>query len=308
MKVAVIGSGGVGSACLMSLIQRVSLSEIVVIDKDNKRASAVTTDMQYGASLSSPIHIYAGDYSDLTDFAVVMITAGVNEKTGGATHRDDPNGRLKLLSTNASIYRDIVPKIVAVAPNAVILVITDPPDPLAFIARQLAGHDRVISAGTYLDSLRFRFHLAKAFGVSPMDVQAQVLGEHGTSEVFVWSSANIAGIPLQTLMDKHGLSKQQIEQQVKFANITIIEGNNASQYGIGMASARLTEAILRNEQAVFPVGSYHEKYGTTLSLPSVVGEKGVMRVFEPILSKEESNALQQSANKLKEAVKTIDLA
>lgn len=123
---------------------------------------------------------------------MVVITAGINEKTGGATNRSDPAGCLKLLNANATVYRDIVPKIIAAAPGAIILAVTDPPDPLADLARRLASHDRVLSSGTYLDSLRFRFHLARRLGVSPRSIDAYVLGEHGTSEVFLWSEARVA--------------------------------------------------------------------------------------------------------------------
>ena len=123
-----------------------------------------------------------------------MITAGINEKAGGATDRSDPQGRLRLLDKNAEIYRDVVPKIARAAPGAVILVVTDPPDPLADIAREAAGHDRVLSTGTYLDSLRFRVHLGRHFGVDPNSVEAQVIGDHGTSQVFLWSTARIASI------------------------------------------------------------------------------------------------------------------
>src|SRR3989440_12434880 len=133
-----------------------------------------------------------------------MITAGINEKAGGATDRSDPQGRLRLLDKNAEIYRDIVPQIVRAAPRSVILVVTDPPDPLADIARARAGHDRVLSTGTFLDSLRFRVHLGQHFGVDPAHVEAQVIGDHGTSQVFLWSSARIAGVPVTTLLKARG--------------------------------------------------------------------------------------------------------
>src|SRR5258707_774059 len=159
-----------------------------------------------------------------------MVTAGINEKAGGATDRNDPEGRLRLLNKNAEIYRDIVPRIVRAAPHAVLLVVTDPPDPLADIARASAGHDRVLSTGTFLDSLRFRVHLAEYFEVDANQVEAQVIGEHGTSQVFLWSSARIAGVPVGKLIGERGERfdsvREQIEKGVRYANITIIEGND----------------------------------------------------------------------------------
>jgi L-lactate dehydrogenase len=234
-----------------------------------------------------------------------MITAGINEKAGGATDRSDPQGRLRLFQTNAEIYRDIVPQIVRAAPRAVILVVTDPPDPLADVARASAGHDRVLSTGTFLDSLRFRVHLARHFEVDANQVEAQVIGEHGVSQVFLWSSARIAGVPVDKLIAERGEApekvRKQIEENVRYANITIIEGNDASQFGIGIVSARIAEMVLRDERAVVPIGSYSDNLGVTLSLPSIVGRGGVIRTFEPEMSGEERHALMLGAENLKRA-------
>jgi L-lactate dehydrogenase len=307
MKVGIVGAGAVGAASLLSLVMRSPPAcEIVVLDKNNARAKGVVADLQYGATLSPAVELRAGDYPDLADAVLVIITAGINERAGGATDRGDPAGRLKLLEANANVYRDIVPRIVAVAPQAVILVVTDPPDPLADLARPLAGHERVLSSGTFLDTLRFRFHLARRLKVSPAFVEAQVVGEHGTSQVFLWSSARVAGMPVSAALDRHGESsdefRRQVEDEVRYANITIIEGTGASQLGIGMATARIVEAILRDEQAVMPVGAFNPKYGTTLSLPSVLGRTGVSRILEPEMSKAEQQSLQRSADKLRDAL------
>src|ERR1700686_5174569 len=167
MKVGIIGAGGVGSACLLSLVMRGIACHVVVLDKNHERAKGVVADLQYGATLSPVVELLAGDYAELAGTVLVIVTAGVNEKAGGATDRSDPAGRLKLLDTNAAVYREIVPQVVAAAPEAVILGVTDPPDPLADLARRLAGHERVLSTGTYLDSLRFRVHLAETLAVDP---------------------------------------------------------------------------------------------------------------------------------------------
>jgi L-lactate dehydrogenase len=309
MKVGIIGAGAVGAACSFALVMRGTAREIVIIDRMRPRAKAVATDLRYGTPLGASVAIGDGDYDSLTGAALVMITAGVNEATGGATDRSDPNGRLRLLDTNAEIYREIVPKIVRAAPDAVILVVTDPPDPLADLARMLAGHDKVLSTGTYLDSLRFKVHLAMLLEIDPAGVEAQILGEHGTSEVFVWSGVRLAGVPLEQVVARRGLSldscRKRIESEVRYANITIIEGNKASQYGIGMVSARIAEMVLRNERKIVPVGLYSRRFEATLSLPTVVGKSGGSMTLEPPLSPEEDEALQRSAATLRDAVSRL---
>ena len=309
MKVGIVGAGGVGSACLLSLVMRGIACQVVVLDKNHERAKGIVADLQYGATLSPAVELLAGDYAELAGAVLVIITAGVNEKTGGATDRGDPAGRLKLLDINAGVYRDIVSKIVAVAPQALILVVTDPPDPLADLARELAGHESVLSTGTFLDTLRFRLHLARRLKVNPMYVEAQVVGEHGTSQVFLWSSARVGGKRIAELLDQSGQSlevfRQSVEQDVRFANITIIEGTGASQLGIGMVTARIAEAILRDEHAVIPIGSYNPQYGVTISLPSVVGRQGVSHIIEPNMSEEERQGFQRSADILRNVVVRI---
>jgi L-lactate dehydrogenase len=276
-----------------------------MVDRTRKRAKAVATDLRYGTPLCPKTAVIDGDYEDLADAELVMITAGINEKTGGATDRSDPKGRLRLLDKNAEIYRDIVPRIVRAAPRAVLLVVTDPPDPLADIARASAGHDRVLSTGTFLDSLRFRVHLAAHFDVDANQVEAQVIGEHGVSQVFLWSSARIAGVPVSKLIEQRGETleavRKQVEQDVRYANITIIEGNDASQFGIGIVSARIAEMVIRDERAVIPIGSYIDRFGVTLSLPGIVGTGGVIQTFEPEMSREERQALEASAANLKKS-------
>ncbi len=305
MKVGIVGAGAVGSSCLLSLVMRGSAREIVLVNRNRKRADGVVTDVQYGAVLSPRVELRSGDYSDLAGASLVMITAGVNEKSGGATDRKDPAGRLRLLKSNADVYREIIPQVHRAAPNAIVLVVTDPPDPLADLVRML-GHERVLSTGTFLDSLRFRYHLARRLKVNPANIDALVVGEHGTSQVFLWSSAHIAGTPLSQALAAAGHGegdvRLEIEREVRYANIAIIEGIGASQYGIGMVCARITEMVLRDERSVIPIGSYDAKYDVTLSLPSVVGRGGVERLFEPDMSAAEQQALDRSAEAIREAV------
>ena len=305
MKVGIVGVGAVGSACAIALMQRGSARELILVDKTRARARAVALDMRYGAPMSPTVDVRDGSYDDLNGADLVMITAGVNEKAGGATDRSDAEGRLRLLDANVSIYQEIVPQVVTAAPDALLLVVTDPPDPLADLTRHLARHDRVISTGTVIDSLRFRVHLADRLGLNPASVEALAIGEHGTSEVLLWSSATVAGLPIQEACQQCGEPfekvRDAVERDVRYANITIIEGNNASQYGIGIVCARLTEAVLRDERTIFPVASYQPAYGVTLALPSVVGRGGIVRVFEPPMSADERAQLQRSAERLQAA-------
>ena len=304
MKVGVIGVGKVGQACALSLVTRGSAREVVLVDLNRARAKAVATDLRYGAPCCPEVAVRDGDYADLKDAAVVMLTAGVNEKTGGATDRSDPTGRLRLLDTNAGVYREIAPKVVAATPEAVLLVVTDPPDPLADLTRELAGHDRVLSTGTLLDSLRFRVHLAERLGVSSATVEALVIGEHGTSEVMLWSSARVCGAPVSATLPT-GTSfdefRAAVERDVRFANITIIEGNDASQFGIGIVSTRIAEAVLRDEQVVLPVGAYNSDYGVTITLPTVVGCTGPGRIYTPAMNDNERQAFLRSVDVLRQA-------
>lgn len=308
MKVGVIGVGRVGTACALSLVTRGSAREVVLVDLNRAKAKAVATDLRYGAPVCPEVTVRDGGYADLAGAAVVMITAGLNEKGGGATDRGDATGRLKLLDTNVGVFREIVPQVVAAAPDAVLLVVTDPPDPLADLTRQLAGHDRVLSTGTFLDSLRFRTHLAERLAVSPKSVDALVVGEHGTSEVFLWSSARVGGVPVKSALTAGTTFeelREGVERDVRFANITIIEGNDASQFGIGIVSTRIAEAVLRDEQAVLPVGVFNAKYGATLTLPCVVGKGGAGKVLEPAMTSEERAAFEKSAEVLRAAGERI---
>ncbi len=300
MKVGIVGAGAVGTACMFAMALRGSAREIVLVNRNFERARGAVTDLQYGAVLAPATSLRAGSYADLRGAAMVVITAGAHETAGGATDRSDTAGRLRLLGTNAGIYRDIVPRIVAEAPEALLLVVTDPPDPLADIARSVAGHDRVLSSGTFLDSLRFRFHLGKRLAVDPGSVEAQVIGEHGTSQVYLWSTARIAGVPIQA-----DAFRSEVENEVRYANIDIIEGTGASQLGIGVVAARIVEIVARDEQAIVPIGSYREDYGVTLSLPSKFGRSGVTRVFMPSLAEDEARALDKSAAALRDALQSI---
>jgi L-lactate dehydrogenase len=305
-KLGFVGAGAVGAAAALASCVRAVADDIVLVDRYPARSKGVATDLRYGTPLSPAVQVRAGEFDDLSGAGLVVISAGINEKTGGAVDRNDPLGRLRLLRTNVEVFEDIVPKIAAVAPKAVLLVVTNPPEPLVDITCRLAGHTRVLSTSTMLDTLRFRVHIAERFGVSPQSVEAYVISEHGTNSVFCWSSVRVGGRPLEHLVAERRIGfddfRKSVEQDVRFANISIIEGIGASQYGIGMVVARVAECILRDERAVLPVGSYQPSYGVTLSLPSVVGKHGVHDVLWPELNEQEQAGVDASAKRLKSVV------
>lgn len=313
MKVGIVGAGAVGAACAKAMLLRSSCHEIVLLDtkvrkiKDEETGQereirldqGVATDLSHGELLCPPTRVNHGDYEDMADAAVIVITAGINEKSGKAIDRGDARGRLLLLPHNAKVYKEVVPEIVRVAPEVPILVVTDPPDPLADIARKHGAKNPIISAGTYLDTLRFRLQLGRRLGCHPASVDAIVIGEHGTSQVYVWSSAQIAGRPVLDLAEDQGWEREvfrsEVEEAVKYANIDIIEGTGASQHGIGIVTARIIEAILRDEGLVAPIGVFQPQFKVTLSLPSIIGRSGVSKILTPALSAEETEALESSA-------------
>ena len=334
MKVGIIGVGHVGAACAKAMLLRGSCHEIVLLDLDEQRARGVANDLSHGELLCPPTCIRTGGDEDLSGAAVVVITAGINEQAGKAIDRGDRRGRLLLLPHNAGVYREIVPRIAAVAPEVPILVVTDPPDPLADVARQLTTTNPVFSSGTFLDTLRFRLQIARKLGQSPSpleapvagvevketrarpgwchpsSVEALVIGEHGTSQVYVWSSARIGGTPVLELAAREGWNvaafRTEVETAVRYANIDIIEGTGASQHGIGIVTARIIEAMLRDEGLVAPIGTLQPEFKVTLSLPAVIGHGGVSKVLTPTLSAEETEALAASAAAIKKAL--ADLA
>jgi L-lactate dehydrogenase len=306
MKVGIIGAGFVGAACAKAMLLRGSCDHIVLNDINEKKAEGLANDLSHGALLCPAMRIEAGPISNFSGAQVIVITAGINERSGNATDRSDPRGRLLLLPDNTRIYREIVPEITRVAPDAVILVVTDPPDALADVVRLLNPRARIMSAGTFLDSLRFRLQIGLNLDCLPTSVDAYVIGEHGTSQVYVWSSVRIYGEDMSRFVQEKDLDptkfRNEVEKSVRFANITIIEGTGASQHGIGIVTARLVEAMLHGEGLVAPVGTFQPQYGVTLSLPSVIGSMGVSKVLIPNLDEVESLALAASAEALREAL------
>lgn len=309
MTVGIVGAGFVGASCAKALLLRGSCRHIVLNDAVKRKARGLAHDLSHGELLCAATRIEVGPIDRMSGAKVVVITAGINERSGDAVDRDDPRGRLLLLPDNTQIYKEVVPQIARVAPEAVILVVTDPPDALADVARTLAPCSCIVSAGTFLDSLRFRVEIGGRLQCHPASVDAVVLGEHGTSQVYAWSAARVGGEAVLDLAEVRGFDpsklREEVEEAVRFANIDIIKGTGASRHGIGIVTARLAEAILRDEGLVAPVGTYQPDYGVTFSLPSVIGSRGVGEVLQPTLAEEESCALSESADVLREAVAGI---
>lgn len=310
--VGIIGIGNVGTACAKSMLERGSCSKIVLVDVPDRQrhTQGVANDLADLTVLCPHTQIEVGGYERLKGAAVVVVTAGINEKAGGATDPNDIWGRLRLLPKNRKVYQKVIPQIVRAGCRAPIVVVTDPPDPLADVAtdvvRRMGATNRVLSTGTFLDSVRFRRQLGNRFGCDPKSVDAMVIGEHGKSQVYVWSSARVGGQLATELAAAGGLNidqfKKEVQEAVRNANIQIIKGTGASQHGIGAVTARIIEAMLRDEKLVEPIGFFQKKFGLTLSLPALIGARGVTALPYPPLSDEESAGLQASAALIAKAV------
>jgi L-lactate dehydrogenase len=306
MKVGIVGAGFVGSACASSMVQRCSCHEIVLIDINKQLESGRRADLSdLTGSTLRPTKI-TGGYTRLQGAEIVVVTAGINEKAGGATDRGDKLGRLRLLPYNAEVYANVIPQIAKITPRATILVVTDPPDALADVARRYTRTNPIISAGTFLDTLRFRRQIAQRLHCSEKSVDAIVIGEHGNSKVYVWSSARIGTRSVIDLARELGWNpkkfRNEVEDAVRHANIDIIEGTGASQLGIGGVTAMIVEAILRNAGLVEPVGIWNPDLGVTLSLPTVIGKGSKLKVIDPPLTAEERRLLRASAKEIRKAL------
>ena len=298
-KVGVIGAGFVGATAAYAMMLNGTCSEIVLIDRDEARAKAEAADIAHGAPLAKGVRAYAGDYPDLKGAALVVIAAGSNQKPG--------ESRLNLLARNAAILASIVPQIVEVAPDAVVLLVSNPVDIMTSIARALhPTPSLVMGSGTILDSARFRQLIGERAGVNARYVHSYVMGEHGDSSVMCWSSALIAGMPVATFMRERKIPwddkiMDAIAYDVRNAALSIIAGKHATYYGIGIAVNSLADAIINDRHAVFTVSGDSPFDEVCLSLPRLVGRKGILETLMPPLNKDESVALSHSAQVLYDA-------
>lgn len=311
MKVGIVGCGMVGSTSAYALVMSGVGREIVLVDLNRARAEAEANDIYHAVPFAHPLTVRAGDYPDLAGAHVVVIAGGVAQKPGET--------RLQLLQRNAAVFEQIVPSVLRVAPDAVLLVVTNPVDIMTAIAARFAAgfgvpHARVIGSGTTLDTARFRALLGRHFDVDPQHVHAYVVGEHGDSEVLVWSQATIAGLSLDEFAAVHGRAlgpadRERIDTNVRRAAYQIIAGKGATYYGIGSVVARIVDVLLHDQRAILTVCTRIDGVpgcdGATLALPHMVGGQGVLAAIPLALDEEEREGLRASAAVLVEAMKAL---
>lgn len=312
-KVAVIGCGFVGSSIAFALMQSGLFSDMVLVDVDMKKAEGEAMDIGHGISFARPMKIWAGVYEDIADAAIVIITAGANQKPGET--------RLDLVHKNINILKNIMPEVTKYNKTGIILMVANPVDILTYAALKISGlpENRVIGSGTVLDTARLKYEVGELLQVDSRGVHAFIVGEHGDSEIAAWSSANVSGVPLKDFCKIRGdidgnmlkEATQDIADRVKNSAYEIIERKQATYYGIAMAVKRICEAIVRDEKSVLPISSMmHGEYGLTdvvLSMPAIVGENGVEHVVPVSLDEEEQKSLWNSAQVLKEIQKNEGL-
>ena len=307
-KVVVIGCGFVGSAISFCLMQSGLFSEMVLIDADEAKAQGEAMDIGHGVPYVGNIRIYAGDYGDVKDAAMIIITAGVSQKVG--------ESRLDLVQRNVDIFQMIIPKIKAAGFEGILLIVSNPVDILSYTACRISGFpkERVIGSGTVLDTGRLKYRLGQHLNVDSRSVHAFIIGEHGDSEIAAFSSANVSGIALSDFCKLRGHFCEEgtydaIEAQVRNSAYEIIEKKHATYYGIAMAVKRICEAIVKDEKSILPLSHFMEgEYGIRdiyLSMPVVVGKNGIEARVPITLDEEEQKALQESAGILKEISEKI---
>ena len=307
-KAAVIGCGFVGSATAFTLMQSRLFSELVLLDVNMEKADGEAKDIAHGIPFAGQMKIYAGTYDDAADAAIIIITAGANQKPGET--------RLDLVQKNTAIYQSIIPEIVKRDFGGILLIVSNPVDILTYVALKLSGlpEKRVLGSGTVLDTARLKYALGEHLGVDSRSVHSFIIGEHGDSEIAAWSSTNVSGIPLNEFCEmrghfNHDAAMDAIAEKVKNSAYEIISKKQATYYGIAMSVKRICECIVRNERSILPVSAMmHGEYGIediTLSMPAIVGISGVETHVPIALSEEEAEKLVESAKKLKEVAKGL---
>ena len=306
MKLGVVGTGMVGSMAAYAVAMTGAAHELVLVDINEKLAQAQAEDILDATPFESPVRVLAGHYDQLKGADVVLLACGVAQARGGET-------RLQLQGRNAAIFRQVVPEVIKAAPDAILVIATNPVDVMTELTARISKLPpwRVIGSGTVLDTARFRTYLAEHLGVTPHSIHAYVVGEHGDSEVMVWSSIQVGGIPLTEVAEEAGRPitpsvKAEIEDKVRTAAYRIIEGKGSTYFGIGATLARIVRAIRDDERAVFtlsspPVAEMPDG-NACFSLPRVIGSKGIVATLHPALSREEGVALKRSAQVLNQAV------
>lgn len=309
-KAVIIGCGLVGSATAFSLMESGLFEELALIDSDYKKAEGEALDISHGVPFSRPIKIYAGNYDEIKDSDIVIITAGANQKDGET--------RIDLVKKNIQIFKSIIPEIKKRRYQGILLIVANPVDILTYVAAKLSGvsKNKVIGSGTVLDTARLKYEIGRHLDVDSRSVHAFIIGEHGDSEIAVWSSANVSGIPLNKFCEirghfNHEATADKIANDVKNSAYEIISMKKATNYGIAMSVKRICEAIVRNEKSIMPVstllnGEYNLK-NVSLSIPSIVGKNGVETIIPISLNEKETEQLKLSYEKLKKIIEENEL-
>lgn len=301
-KVALVGCGFVGAATAFSLMESGLFSEMVLIDADRDRAEGEALDISHGLPFARPMKIYAGDYDDITDAAIIIITAGASQKPGET--------RLDLVHKNVAIFKSIIPEIAKRNCAGILLIVSNPVDILTYTALKLSGfpENRVLGSGTVLDTARLKYNLGEHLGIDSRGVHAFIIGEHGDSELAAFSSATVSGVPLNDFCEmrghyNHDEATERIGESVKNSAYEIIKKKKATYFGVAMAVRRICEAIIRDEKSILPVSNLmHGEFGISdvaLSMPAIVGENGVEKLVPISLDAEELAKLKESAATLK---------
>ena len=308
-KCAIIGCGFVGATIAFALTQKSLFSELVLIDSNHAKAEGEAMDLSHGLPFAHPMKVYAGDYKDIADCYLIIITAGTAQR---------PNEtRLDMVHKNVEIFKSIIPNITKYNNSAILLVVSNPVDILTYCTIKLSGFPagRVLGSGTVLDTARLKYHLGQQLCVDSRSIHAFIIGEHGDSELAVWSSANVSGIDLE---DFHGLcsscrevSFNQTYENVRDSAYEVIERKGATYYGIAMAVTKIVLAIIRDEHSVLPVSGYVDgHYGLSdlcIGVPSIVGSNGIEKVLDIQLNEEENERLINSVKTLKKVISELDI-
>ncbi len=309
-KAAIVGCGFVGSASAYALMQSGLFSEMVLIDANHEKAEGEAMDIAHGVPFAGHMKIYAGDYDDAADAAMIIVTAGAAQKPGET--------RLDLVHKNVAIFKSIIPEIAKRDFGGVLLIVANPVDILTYVAQKLSGlpENRVIGSGTVLDSARLKYALGEHLGVDSRSVHSFIIGEHGDSEIAVFSSANVSGIPLNDFCEmrghfNHEEATKRIAEDVKNSAYEIIAKKGATYYGIGMSVKRICQCVMRDEKSILPISAIlHNQYGIddiALSMPAIVGHEGLETHVPIRLNEDEQSRLLASAQSLKEIVAGLDI-
>jgi L-lactate dehydrogenase len=308
VKVGIVGAGFVGAAAANAIVLRGVATEVVLVDLDAAKAAAEAADVAHVTTFAAPARVTAGGLEDLAGSSVVVLTAGVAQGTG--------QSRLELLKRNADVVRSVVPELATYAPEAVLLVATNPVDVMTQLAERCAAEaglpaERVFGTGTMLDTARFRQILAARIGVDVTHVHGYVVGEHGDSEVLVWSSLDVGGRPLAEFVDTMGGAmgaedRRAIEEEVVTAAYRIIQGKGATYYGVAAVIARAVEIVVGDRRSIVTVSAWNASYGCALSLPRLVSGAGVVREVGVGMDDAERARLERSATVLRESVELLD--